>query len=245
MKSALLIILCTLSLMANEIRVAVAANVSYALDDLIEAFYKKYPHIKVIPTLSGSGSLTAQIINKAPYDIFMSADMSFPAKLYELGIAKKRPKIYAKGLLVLVSKENLKDKNLSYLKDKSIKTIAIANPKIAPYGKAALQVLKKTNLHNQLEKKYIYAHSISQTLAFALSGADVGFVAKSSLYSKNVASLDKKLFWNDINTSLYSPIAQGVIELKNAKESAKFFYNFLFSKAAKEIFKAYGYLIDK
>lgn len=245
MKRVLLIILCAISMYAQEIRVAVATNVSYALDDLIKAFNKTYPDIKIIPTLSGSGSLSAQIINKAPYDIFISADMSYPQKLYTLGLAKTKPKIYAKGLLALIAKKELKTTNLNFLKNPTIKTIAIANPKIAPYGKATIQTLQKAKLYKQVKSKLIYAHSISQTLAFALSGTDVGFVAKSSLYSKNITHLKDKIFFQDINTTLYSPIKQGAIELQNANANAKFFYNFLFSKQAKEIFKQYGYLVDK
>lgn len=239
-----LIFLTVLCVYAKDVRVAVAANVGYVFEDLTKAFNEQYPKIKIIPTLASSGSLSAQIINNAPYDIFMSADMSYPEKLYKLHLAKSKPKRYAKGLLVLVSKQKPPKNGFYFLQNSSIQTIAIANPKTAPYGKATIEVLKHAKLHEKIRHKFVYAQSVSQTLAFVLSGTDVGFVAKSSLYAKTFAKYKDKIFWQDIEPNLYSSIEQGAIELEKSSKSAKYFYNFLFSKRAEDIFKKYGYSID-
>ena len=132
-KLILIMFLLSSSLLANSINLALAANVSYAIEKLILEFNKKHPNIKVQVTLGSSGKLTAQIKNGAPYDLFMSANMKYPINLYENKLSLTKPLIYARGSLAIFSH---KDRNfveeISIVAKKSIEKIAIANPKTAP-----------------------------------------------------------------------------------------------------------------
>ena len=234
-------------LFAKSLNVAIAANVSYAIDDLIKEFHKSHPDISVKTTLGGSGKLTTQIENGAPYDIFMSANMNYPNALYKSGSAITKPVIYAKGSLALLSKTKRDfSKGLKILKDKSIKRIAVANPKTAPYGKASFEALKNAKIFDEIKDKFIFGESIAPTVAYTLTVADIGMIAKSSLYSPKLKRFKENQNWIEINSKLYTPIKQGIVILKNAKanKDAKAFYDFILSNDAKKIFKDYGYLVD-
>ena len=243
MKKILLGLLLGSTLFANSINIAVAANVSYAIEELINEFNKLYPNTKVNVTLGSSGKLTAQIKNGAPYDLFMSANMKYPHALYQENIAITKPKIYAKGSLSLLSTTQRSFHKGIYLIDSMlIKKIAMANPKTAPYGKATLEALKNMNLYEKIQDKLIYGESISQTVSYALIAADVGFIAKSSLYSPTMKKYKKNVHWIDVDSKLYTPIDQGIVMLKN-KKGVEEFYNFILNSKAKTILKNYGYLI--
>ena len=247
MKKILLIVaLLTLNLFANSINVAVAANVSYAIDELKEEFKKQYPDIDVRVILGSSGKLTAQIKNGAPYGLFMSANMKYPNALYNEKIATTKPIVYAQGTLAFLSvKKQDFSKGLALLKSKQIRRIAIANPKTAPYGIASRELLKNMNIYEELKSKFIYGESISQTVSYTLSAADVGIVATSSLYSPKMTQYKKDINWISLDSKLYTPIKQGIVLLKHAKNSKayKAFYKFILSAKAKEILRKYGYII--
>lgn len=246
-KAFIIILLLSSSIFANSINVAIAANVSYAIDDLIKEFRKIHPNIEVKTTLGGSGKLTAQIQNGAPYDIFMSANMAYPNALYKSKVAITKPVVYAKGSLALLSKTKRDfSKGLEILKDDSIKRIAIANPKTAPYGKASFEALKNAKIFDEVKSKFIFGESIAPTVAYTLSVADIGMIAKSSLYSPKLKRFKEEENWIEVNPKLYTPIKQGIVILKNAKDNkaAKAFYDFILSDNAKKIFKNYGYLVD-
>ncbi len=241
----ILLLLFTLftSLNAKQINVAVAANVSYAMDDLIKEFNKENPDIEVRVTLGSSGKLTAQISHGAPYQIFMSANMRYPNTLYENKIAISKPAVYAKGSLALLSTKALDfSRGVKLLEEDHIKKIAIANPKTAPYGKAALEALKNANIFDSVNKKLVYGESVSQTLSYTVTATDIGIIAKSSLYSKKMSRFKKDVNWVELDSKLYNPIEQGAVMLKESKE-AKAFYDFIFSKKAQTIFINYGYLL--
>jgi len=246
MKSLLFTVLFTIFSFAGSIKVAAAANVTYAMQDLIKSFNKKYPNIKVETNIGSSGKLAALILNKAPFDIFMSANMNYPNAIYKKDLAKLEPKVYALGELAILSVKDINlSKGLNILLDKKIKKIAIANPKTAPYGVAAKEALKNLKLFNRLKSKFIYGQSVGQTLIYTLRAADIGFVAKSALFSKELSYLKRGKNWIDVNSSLYHPIKQGIVLLKRANSEAKKFYEFILSKEAKEIFKKYGYKVNE
>ena len=233
-----------INLNASTINVALASNITYAIPQLVKEFKEQYPNIKVKTTISGSGKLTAQIKHNAPYDIFMSANMKYPQNLYKTGYTEKKPKIYAKGKLALLSyKEydflNIKD----LLESNNIKKIAIANPKLAPYGKAAIEVLKTLNIYETIKNKIVFAQNISQTLLYTLNVTDIGIVALSSLKSDKLKKYKENKNYIQIDSKLYTPISQGIVLLKRSKniDDAKKFYNFILSNKAKNIFKNYGY----
>ena len=156
------------SLFAGEINIAVAANVSTVIEPLKEAFSKTHPDTKINVILGSSGKLTAQISSGAPYQLFLSANMIYPQKLYDENLTVDAPKMYAKGALALLSNK-ARDFNtsLAVLEEEDILKIAIANPKTAPYGKAAVEALQKAQLYEKLESKLVYGESVSQTVIYA------------------------------------------------------------------------------
>jgi molybdate transport system substrate-binding protein len=234
------------SVYAGSINIAVAANVSYAIDDIKKEFNKLYPDVDVKVTLGSSGKLTAQIKNGAPYQLFMAANMKYPKALYNDGIAVTRPLIYAQGSLAYLS-SNKKDftKGIKLVTDSSIKKIAVANPKTAPYGKAAVEAMKNGGVLDTVEKKFVYAESISQTVSYAVTAADIGFIAKSSLYSPKMAKYKKGINWSDVDPKLYTPINQGIVVLKNGETNSDVaaFYSFMLSSKVKKILNDFGYLV--
>jgi len=234
------------SLFAGTIKIAVAANVSYAVESLKKEFNKLYPDTKVQVILGSSGKLTAQIKKGAPYQLFMSANMKYPKTLYKDGFAVTKPIVYAQGsLAILSSKKQDFSQGINIVKKQKIKRIAVANPKTAPYGKAAIQALKNAKIYNDVKDKFIYAESISQTVVYTLSAADIGFVAKSVLYSPKMKRFKKGINWIEIDPKLYTPINQGIVILKNGEGNCEVaaFYSFILSKRAKKIFEDFGYLV--
>jgi len=236
------------SLYAGSINIAVAANVSYAMDALKKEFNLIHRDIKVQVTLGSSGKLTAQIKNGAPYELFMSANMKYPEALYGEGIAITVPKIYAKGgLAYLSTKRQDFSKGIKILQNLNIKKIAVANPKTAPYGKATVEAIKNAGLYESIVKKFVYAESISQTVSYAVTAADIGFIAKSSLYSPKMKQYQKDINWAVVDPKLYTPINQGIVILKNGENNSevKAFYDFMLSERAKKVLIDFGYLVPK
>jgi len=237
MKRLLLLVCLAVLSSASTILVAAAANTTYAMPEIIRAFNSKYPDVNVKLVLASSGKLTAQIIHGAPYDIFMSANMKYPYFLYEKGFAKKEPKIYAKGAIALFSVKNMDLKNFKNALLNS-KLIAIANPKTAPYGRAAVEAFKNAGIYDKIASKLIYAESVTAVIPYTVNEADVGVVAKSSLFSPK---MKKYKNFADVPKNLYKPINQGIIPISEKKDAMRF-YNFILSDTAKEIFKKYGYI---
>ncbi|MCJ7765110.1 MAG: molybdate ABC transporter substrate-binding protein [Thiovulaceae bacterium] len=235
------------TLAAGEINIAVAANVSYAIDELKAEFAKSNPDTKVQVILGSSGKLTAQIKNGAPYGLFMAANMKYPEALYAEKIAVTEPIVYAQGALAYLSiKPRDFSRGIALVRESSIVKIAVANPKTAPYGKAAVEAMKNGGVYEAAESKLVYAESISQTVAYAVTAADIGFIAKSSLYSDKMAAYKEGVNWAPVNTKLYKPIKQGIVLLKygEGRDEYRAFYDFILSGKAKEIFKKYGYIIE-
>jgi molybdate transport system substrate-binding protein len=242
----LLIVLLSALLSAGKITVAVAANVSYAIDDLKKEFHTLYPDTKVQIILGGTGKLVAQIKHKAPYDILMAANMMYPKSLYIDGSAVTRPLVYAQGSLAYFSKKEMDfSKGITLLRDKKIKRIALANPKTAPYGQASVEALKNAHLYEKIKSKFVYGESISQTLIYAMRATDIGLIAKSALFSPKLVHFKKGKNWTELDPKLYTPIDQGVVLLKHGEKNAEAsaFYAFIFTKKAKNIFEKFGYIV--
>lgn len=243
----LLFLILNIFSFASTITIAIATNVSYAIKELTTSFTQLHPNIKVRTILGSSGKLTAQIEHHAPYGLFMSANMFYPDRLYKKGLAMSKPMIYAQGRLAFFSsKKRDFSLGLKLLSQKNIKRIAIANPKTAPYGEATKEALIKAKLYNLLKPKFVYAESISQTLSYARMATDMGIVAKSSLFSKQMKRYQKDIHWKEIDEKFYTPISQGIVLLKNSKNKKDYqkFYNFMLSKKAKDILLKYGYNVQ-
>jgi molybdate transport system substrate-binding protein len=241
----LMMLLTSTAEAADSITVAVAANVKYVFDDLANAFTKE-TGVTVTSVVSSSGKLTAQIKSGAPYDVFLSADMQYPLLLQKEGLAVVAPKVYANGALVLWTNKQIDiSKGVAVLADANITKVAIANPKLAPYGRETLRVLDYYKLKASVEPKLVYGESISQVNQYIdTKTVDVGFTAKSVVVSPE---LKGKGAWVELPTQSYEPIAQGMVILKygadNHGDAARKFYGFILSKQAREIFSQYGYTL--
>lgn len=231
---------------ANTLTVAVAANVSYAIEELKASFEEMYPETSIRIVLGSSGKLTAQIKNGAPYDVFMAANMKYPHALKADGIALTEPVVYAQGALAMFTLREVKlDSTLKTLMDTNVGKISLANPKTAPYGKASIEAFQKAGIHATIQPKLVYAETVTQSVQYAMTAADVGLIAKSTLYSDKMKQYKKGVHWENVDPKLYTPINQGIVVLKQAekKPDAKAFYDFMLGEKARMILKDYGYLL--
>jgi molybdate transport system substrate-binding protein len=239
-------IVLLLNINANTINVALSSNAIYVFEKLVIEFNKNHPKIKINTSISSSGKLTAQIMSNAPYDMFLSANMKYAQYIYEHNLSLQKPVIYAQGTLSLLSAKKLDFSNYTaLLKSKQIKKVAIANDKTAPYGKASKELLENLGMYEKIKHKFVYGESIGQTLFYTLNAVNIGFVATSSLKSDKFKYLKEHINYINIPSEHYTPIKQGMVILKRAKNNKNVhkFYTFLQSKKAKTIFKNFGYII--
>ncbi len=226
---------------SSKLRIATSANMQFAINELVDNF-SKTSGIECEIIISSSGKLTAQINEGAPFDVFVSANMKYPIDLFEKGLTLGKPKIYAHGKLVMWSMENKITPSIQLLENDEVKHIAVANPKTAPYGNAAIEVLNHFQILEKLEPKLVYGESIAQVNQFVNSqAAEVGFTSKSVVLSPKMSNKGK---WVEIDETIHSPIAQGIVCLKNDSNKEKLalkFSDFLFSKKGKEILNTFGY----
>ncbi len=250
MKQIFLAILILLSLSSctnstHTLTIATAANMQFAMAAL-SAQFTKQTGIKTNLVISSSGKLTAQIKEGAPYDILVSANMKYPNEIQKFGLAATAPKVYAHGKLVLWSMQKNTRPSIEILRADMVKHIALANPKTAPYGQAAIDVLKHYGIYKFCQNKLVYGESIAQTNQFITSRAtEVGFTAKSVVLSQEMKGRGE---WIDLDPSTYSRIEQGIVRIKRAhelQEEADSFYNFMFSEEAKKILTEFGYAVDE
>lgn len=229
----------------KKIRVATAANMRAAMEELTKTYTKK-SGLEFELVVGSSGKLTAQILEGAPYDILVAANMKYPEAVFKGGKSLGPPKVYAHGQLVLWSMVENTSVSINDLSQSQIEHIALANPKTAPYGVAAIEVLQHYGLYETLGPKLVYGESIGQTDQFIISkAAQVGFTALSSVLSPEIKGKGR---WVLIDPSLYTRIGQGVVLVHREQDhnpEVQGFYTFLFSKEAKEILKEFGYLMDE
>ncbi len=170
----------------QKLLVAAASSMKFALDETAQAFHKIHPNIKVQFSFGSSGNLFGQIKNGAPYDIFYSADMAYPERLAQQGFAQKGEvvKTYAVGKIVLWSNRRSgiqpATEKMNSLLNKKVNRIAIANPKHAPYGRAAVEIMKAEKIYERLKPKLVMGENVTQAAQFAHTGAaQVGIIALS------------------------------------------------------------------
>ncbi|MDQ2752473.1 MAG: molybdate ABC transporter substrate-binding protein, partial [Bacteroidota bacterium] len=211
MQYRFIVFLLFLCVFANsqKLRIAVAANAQFVVAELKKTFAKQ-TGIDADLTVGSSGKITAQIEQGAPFDVFMSADMKYPQELYSKGFTTEKPAEYAYGTLVMWSLHNLDlSKGLTVVLNNDVQKIAVANPKLAPYGEAALQALTKQNILQEVKPKIVYGESISGVNQYLLSGAvDIAFTSKSVVLDSAFAN---RGVWKEVDENLYTPIAQGVV----------------------------------
>jgi molybdate transport system substrate-binding protein len=240
----LLAIAGTRAVETQEVRVAAAADLKFAMTDLTGQF-EKQTGTKVDVTYGSSGNFFAQLQNGAPFDLFFSADIGYPRKLEAAGLAEPGTLYeYAVGQIVIWTpadaKVDVAKLGWNALLDPSLQRIAIANPEHAPYGRAAVAAMKKAGIYDQVKPKLVYGENISQAAQFVQSGnAQAGIVAMSLAVSP--AMKDGKRW--EIPAEMHPAIEQAVIVMKDAKnkDQAKAFLEFVKSREARTTLAKYGF----
>lgn len=237
----MLVIGCFLSfnLSADEIRVAVASNFTSTIKALSKNFEEKTEH-KILLIFGATGRHYAQIKNGAPFDIFFAADSERPKLLEKDDLIVEGSRFtYALGKLVLWSPtKDFVDEEGKILRQGDFYHLAVANPKLAPYGRATQEVLKNQGQWEALKPKMVRGENIAQTFQFVSTGnAKLGFVSLSQVLNLEES---KQGSWWDIPESLYSPIKQQVV-LLNDKPSTRAFFDFIKSEGGRTIIKHHGY----
>jgi len=231
----------------SQLLVAAAADLNPALNDIAQHFQKK-TGVKVKLSFGASGALTQQIQNGAPFDLFFSADMDYPRQLIAQGQADAASLYkYSLGKLVLwvpsTSPLDVQHKGMEALLDASVKTIAIANPQHAPYGRAALAALKHAGLYDRLADRFVMGENVSQAAQFVESGnAQAGFIALAHALSPAIKNTGK--FWI-VPADYYPPLEQGVVIVTKSprqKEAADFL-EYLKTKEASDVLRTFGFTL--
>ncbi|OOV92226.1 molybdate ABC transporter substrate-binding protein [Pseudomonas sp. MF6396] len=227
---------------ADEVQVAVAANFTAPIQAIAKDFEKDTGH-KLIASFGATGQFYAQIKNGAPFEVFLSADDTTPEKLENEGETVKGSRFtYAIGTLALWSpKAGYVDDKGEVLKKNDYKHLSIANPKAAPYGLAATQVLAKLNLTEATNGKLVEGQNITQAFQFVSTGnAELGFVALSQIYKDGKVSNGSAWI---VPADLHDPIKQDAVILNKGKDNAaaKALVDYLKGPKAAEVIKSYGY----
>lgn len=236
--------LCT----AQEIRVAAAADLQFAMQD-IAARFQKQTGTTVKVTYGSSGNFFQQLLNGAPFDVFFSANLDYAKKLEAAGLTVRGSYYeYAKGRIVIWVPNDSKldlSSGMQALLNPSITKIAIANPEHAPYGQAAVAAMQKENVYQKVKNKLVLGENISETASFVVSGAaDVGILALSLALSPNMKDKGRYV---EILPHEYPPIEQACVILGSSKnkETARQFLAFLQTPANADALRSYGFDIPQ
>ena len=228
---------------AQTSTVAIAANMKDAFNEIAIAFKAGgKPEIRVV--YGSSGNFAAQIMNGAPFNLFIAADEHFPLELFKNGKTVDEGAIYAIGKLALIAKTSsgirLADSKTEIARAiVRANKVAIAKPELAPYGKAAVEYLKAEGLWDLAKDKLVYADNIGATTTYVMSGAaDIGFTALSLAKSPEVTKQTSFLL---VDTKLYEPIKQRMVLIKGAPQESVDLYRFMQGPQAKSILQKYGY----
>lgn len=229
---------------AETVSVAVAANFTAPMRQLAAAFEQQTGH-RTILSFGSSGKFFAQIKNGAPFQVFLSADDQKPGQLEKDGLTLPATRFtYALGRLVLWSADPqliTEPDGAGILKTADFKHLALANPKLAPYGGAALETLQNLNVYAALKPKFVVGENVSQTYQFIASGnAKLGFIALSQVLTDG--QIRQGSYWI-VPTTLHQPIRQDAVALATGKENpaVNALMNYLRSDQAGAIIKAFGY----
>ncbi len=194
---------------ADQITVAAASDLKFALTDIRNTYVKAHPDASIDLIFGSSGNFTTQIKNGAPYDVFFSADIVFPQQIETAGFAAAKVTPYAIGRVVLWQTKTQQSLTLTDLTKSVVKRVAIANPQHAPYGMRAVEALKSAGVWLQVEPKLVLGENIAQAAQFVESGAaDAGIVALALVTSPALAG---KGVYTLIDETMHNPLQQGFI----------------------------------
>jgi molybdate transport system substrate-binding protein len=228
----------------EKITIAAAADLKFALDEVVVLFNKTRPADQVETIYGSSGKFQTQIQQGAPYDMYFSADIAYPRALKEAGFAASGVQPYAVGRIVLWSASRDAGKlKLGDLAGADIHKIAIANPKHAPYGKRAEEALRESGLWEKVEAKLVYGENVAQAAQFVQTrNAQVGIIALSLAVSPELA---KQGGYALISDTLHQPLEQGFVITKRAAANplARAFAQFMSSREARAVMVRYGFVL--
>jgi molybdate transport system substrate-binding protein len=235
---------------AAELRVAAAANFRYALDEILADFHAVPDSANVVVTYGSSGTFYAQLQNGAPFDLFFSADMEYPRKLADAGLALGGDVFfYAAGRLVLwtpaSSALDVAQLGMQALLAPAVKRIALANPRHAPYGVSAVAAMKALGVYALAEPKLVFGENIAQAAQFVQSGAaDVGIIALSLALAPAMKGGGR--YW-EIPVDAYPRVDQGGIILGRTRDasSARRLRDFVLGDAGRKVLARYGYALPE
>lgn len=244
---SLLLIACCLSASlahAEKIVIAAAADLKFALDEIVTEFKQMHPSDTIEIVYGSSGKFFTQIQQDAPYDLYFSADIAFPEKLAKAGFAASEVKPYAWGRIVLWSASiDASKMTLPDLSSPTITRIAIANPKHAPYGKRAEEALRSAGIWDTVEPKLVYGENIAQTAQFVQTGnAQIGIIALSLAMNPELSTQGGYYLIPD---TLHEPLEQGLVITKRAADNslAKSFVAYVDSQPARTTMMRYGFTL--
>jgi molybdate transport system substrate-binding protein len=225
----------------RKLSIAAAADLQFALADAARQFHLRHPQTDVQIDYGSSGNFYAQIRNGAPFDLFLSADVQYPRNLARDGLARADSFfVYAAGRLAVWVPASSPFDPATALRDPAVHRIAIANPRHAPYGRAAEAALRHMGLYETVEKKLVLGENISQTLQFVQSGAaDAGIVALSLAVAPTVRGQGR--YW-EVPVESYPKMEQGGVILKESA-AAREFRDWLLAPAGRSLLKQYGFFL--
>ena len=227
---------------SEKITIAAAADLKFALDEIIALFKKAHPADQIEAIYGSSGNFQTQTRQGAPYDIYFSADIAYPHALKAEGLSSTEVQTYGVGRIVLWSPSRDAGKmTLNDLADPTIRKIAIANPKHAPYGKRAEEALKAAGVWEKIQSKLVYGENVAQAAQFVQTGnAQVGIIALSLALSPELAEQGGYALIPD---KLHQPLEQGFIVTRRAADNplAQAFARFMADKEARAVMTRYGF----
>lgn len=234
------------------LRVAAAADLKFAMEDLIAAFHQERPNIRVEATYGSSGNFASQIENGAPFDIFFSADVAYPRRLTARGLAAPGSEfLYAVGRIVLwVPADSplaaeVEREGVALLKRPEVRHLAIANPKHAPYGRAAEAALRRLGVYEAVKERLVFGENVAQTAEFARSGAaDAAVIALSLALAPTMRAAGR--YW-EFPLDSYPRMEQGGVILARVadREAAAAFRAFVTGERGRAILKEYGFYLPE
>ena len=231
----------------RHVAVAAAADLRFALDELTAAFRRAHAEVDVAVSYGSSGNFYTQLLNRAPFDVFLSADLDYPKKLAQQGLTRGPVFAYAVGRIVLwvpaSSPIDVSALGMNALAAPQVSHIAIANSAHAPYGRAAEAAMKTSGIYDRVQPKLVFGDNVGQALQFVQSGsADIGIVALSLAVSPAAASAGR--FW-EVPLTMYPRVEQGgtMLDWASDPEAARLLCDFITGSRGRGTLKRFGFYL--
>lgn len=224
----------------GKLMLAAAASVKPVMEALIQTFQQRHPALQLIASYGSSGKISTQISNGAPFDLFLSADMTYPQWLVSQGLTAGAARVYARGRLVLWQRGAMTP-SFEDLRHGNAARVAIANPRHAPYGQRAQEVLVSQDLWEPLQGRLVFGENIAQTAQFLYSGAaDTGLIALSLALNPALAAEGR---YTVVDEQLHQPLDHGYIVTRGgaANPAARAFGEFILSDQAGIVLRQHGF----